>query len=150
MLFSWMKICVLCAYLISFLKCLSYPSQLQNFFHLFPAFKGFQGRGGCVSNLRSPEQHRLPFPCGCLPPLPGYVPGAVWTTEPFLFVHAASPGGSIIRRAVCRGSRQRSGPDLERRALCGADCVCVCRLLHPHGLLATVLLHEVREFLIIG
>lgn len=44
------------------------------------------------------------------------------------------------------GDGQRGGPDLERRKIRGAHRVRVRGLLHPHRLLATVLLHEVREF----
>lgn len=78
--------------------------------------------------------------------MPGYVPGALRATEPLLLVHAASPGDGIVGGAVRRGDGQRRGPDLERRALRRAHRVRIRGLLHPHRLLATVLLYEVREF----
>lgn len=81
-----------------------------------------------------------------MPPVPGHVPGAVRTTEPLLIVHAPLPGVAIVWGAVHFGNMQGAGPDLKRRTLCGANRVRVCRSFHPNGLLATVLLHEMREF----
>lgn len=140
---SWMKTCMLLYSLCAHWSDKHLDVKLYSF---FPHLAGFQGRGGRIPNLWSPGQHRLSFPCRRLPALPGYMPGTVWTTEPLLLVHAASSGDVIIRRAVCRRNGQRGGPDLERWVVCGANCMRVRSLLHPHRLLATVLLHEVREF----
>lgn len=82
--------------------------------------------------------------------MPGLLSRTLRTAEPLLAVRAAPAGGVVVGGAVRRGGGQRSQPDLQRRALRRPHRVRVRGLLHPDRLLATVLLHEVREFLTLG